>query len=104
MAKELKQVEKVNRSEYLARVAKRIGVSRRVVIEVYNGMVEEFIVIMREERQLLLTGFGNFFIQKHKGHPVQFSGGSDVVDDYNVLKFAPSNILKKRVRNDESED
>lgn len=66
MAKELKQVEKVNRSEYLARVAKRIGVPRRVVIEVYNGMVEEFIVIMREERQLLLTGFGNFSFRNIK--------------------------------------
>lgn len=92
-------VNKMNRSEYLTRVAKRSGYSRKVVNDVYDAMVTEFVDVLRSDRQLLLTGFGNYYIQKHKGHPVQFSGGmkKDIVNDYDVLKFSPSNILKRQV-------
>lgn len=94
--------EKMNRSEFLARVAKRTGYSRRMIVEVYDAMVDEFVAAMRDKKQLLLTGFGTYFVQQHKGHPVQFSGGNEMVEDYDVLKFSPSNILKRRVRNNEN--
>lgn len=94
--------DKMNRSEYLRRVAKRTGYSRAVVVEIYDAMVDEFVDVMQEGKQLLLTGFGNYYMQTHKGHPVQFAGGSDVVEDYDVLKFSPSNVLKKRVRSNDT--
>lgn len=93
--------EKMNRSEFLSRVAKRLGRNRQDVVEVYDAMLEEFVDAMRMDKQLLLTGFGNYYMQTHKGHPVQFAGGNDVVGDYDVLKFSPSNVLKKRVRSDD---
>lgn len=91
---------KVNRAEFLARVSKRTGVRREVVVAVYGGIVDELVDVMQGGSQLLLTGFGSFYLQRHKGHPVQFSGGSDMVSDYDVLKFSPSNIMTKRVRTD----
>ena len=94
--------EKMNRSEFLARVAKRTGYSRRMIVEVYDAMVDEFVAAMRDKKQLLLTGFGTYFVQQHKGHPVQFSGGNEMVEDYDVLKFSPSNILKQRVRSNQT--
>lgn len=94
--------DKMNRSEFLARVAKRTGYSRRIVLEIYDAMVDEFVDVIQNKKQLLLTGFGTYFVQQHKGHPVQFSGGNDVVEDYDVLKFSPSNILKQRVRSNQT--
>lgn len=104
MAKVKYNDKKVNRSEYLTRVSKRTGIDRKIVLTVYDGLIDELVEIMQNNQQLLLTGFGNFYVQKHKGHPVQFSGGKDIVSDYNVLKFSPSNIMKKRVRSGNSQD
>lgn len=92
-------MDKVNRAEFLARVSKHTGVRKEIVVSVYNGIVDELVDVMIGGNQLLLTGFGSFYLQKHKGHPVQFSGGSDSVTDYDVLRFSPSNIVTKRVRN-----
>lgn len=95
--------KKVNRAEFLARVSRRTDVRKDVVISVYNGFVDELVDVMQNGSQLLLTGFGSFYLQTHKGHPVQFSGGSETVGDYDVLKFSPSNIVTKRVRTSPSE-
>lgn len=97
-------VKKVNRAEYLARVSKRTGIRKDTVISVYTGLIDELVEIMQDDCQLLLTGFGSFYLQKHKGHPVQFSGGTDTVDDYDVLKFSPSNIVTKRLRSGSSQN
>lgn len=90
---------RVNRGEFLNTVARKTGYERKVVIEIYHAMVEEMVNVLQSGKKLSLTGLGSFYVQQHKGHPVQFSGGSYVVDDYNVMKFSASNMMNKRVRN-----
>ena len=90
--------KKVNRGEYLGRVAKRVGKDYSQVLDVYNAMVAELVDIAKAGERLSLTGFGLFYVQQHKGHPVQFSGDVEKVSDYAVLKFSASNVMNKKLR------
>lgn len=89
---------KVNKEKFLSRVAKRAGISKSVVRKVYYAMIAEIEWIAQNEDKLTLTGFGTFYVQRHKGHPVQFGTRSTNVSDYLVFKFSASNVLNKRIR------
>ncbi|MDL5199565.1 hypothetical protein [Streptomyces sp. ALI-76-A] len=49
----------------------------------------------------MLTSFGRFYRQDHKGHKVRF-GKSDV-DNYVVLKFSASSSFNRRLGGNEDE-
>jgi len=97
---------RVNRSDFLVRVAKRANVDARTVGAVYDAVIEEIIDVVGRGDRLTLTGFGKFYRQVHKGHPVQHVteegklGGSDdlrTVDDYAVLKFSATRAVNRRL-------
>jgi DNA-binding protein HU-beta len=92
-------MEKVNRSELLERVAKKKGIQKRQLRDFYDAFVEEIKDSLCEGKDVSLTGFGTFGLQKHRGHPVQFTPDSDVVKDYVVLKFTVSDVLMTDIRN-----
>lgn len=91
---------KVNREEFLSRVAKRTGHTVVDVSDVYDGIVSEIADIAKTGSKLSLTGFGLFYVQLHKGHPVQFGGNGRKVSDYAVFKFSASNVFNKKLRGD----
>lgn len=97
-----KTERKINRKEYLERVAVRSGCSIDVVSHVYGAMISEIENIMKEHDRLLLTGFGSFYVHRHKGHPVQFGQKVNLVCDYPVAKFSASNVLNKKLREETS--
>lgn len=96
---------RVNRSEYVARVARRAGVPVRVATTVYDAMIEEILDIVAEGNRLTLTGFGKFYPQEHKGHRVrgvdedgklaEVAEGQKVIDDYAVLKFSATREVNR---------
>lgn len=97
---------RVNRSDFIARVALRAGVDVRVAAELCDALVDEIIAVVSEGNRLTLTGFGKFYPQQHKGHPVQrvdedgkLGGTVDplVVDDYAVLKFSATRAVNRRI-------
>jgi len=97
---------RVNRSDFIVRVAQRAGVDARLVTRVYDAMIEEIIQVVSEGSRLTLTGFGKFYPQRHKGHRVQRVNedgrlqGTDVpeiVDDYAVLKFSATRAVNRRL-------
>jgi DNA-binding protein HU-beta len=101
--------DKVNREEFLRRVEARLTASGSVnkmsngtpmftVEDVYHAMLAELIELIQSGQRVSLTGFGSFYTQMHKGHPVQFGGKKDVVPAYRVFKFSASNVLNKRLR------
>ncbi len=102
MGKEFNMGKKVNRNDFLQTVSENIDVPYGVVSAVYEGIADEIINVTKHGVKLSLTGFGAFYAQKHKGHPVQFSDSSETVDDYVVLKFSSSNVMNKRLRDDEN--
>jgi nucleoid DNA-binding protein len=97
---------KVNKNEFLKSVAGKTGVPMATVKTVYTAIVDEIRAVVCKNDYLSLTGFGTFMLKKHKGHPVQFEAKTDKVQDYEVLKFAASDVLMSSIRQGrtESED
>ncbi|MET0886381.1 MAG: HU family DNA-binding protein, partial [Mycetocola sp.] len=91
---------RVNKREYVARVARRAGVPVKVANLVYEAAIEELLATLASGDKLTLTGFGKFYPQVHKGHRVQTKIGRQgeevpvepdveaMVEDYAVVKFS----------------
>ena len=104
---------KINKEEFLKRVNARLQadlpdeevVSSKshhlyTVEQVWDAVEAEIKHIVRCGCRLSLTGFGSFYAQTHRGHPVQFGGQKEKVHDYKVFKFSASNVLNKMLRDD----
>lgn len=82
-------------TDLLKAVSHKSGVSLSVVRSVYDSMVDITVENLIEGRRVGMTGFGSFYIQDHKGHPVQFNNTKKSIDDYKVVKFVASGLVKK---------
>lgn len=92
----IKRDNRVSKREFLARVSGNSHIPARTVNRVYDAIIAELMDTMRRGDQLMLTGFGKFYRQEHKGHRVQFADkGSSAIDDYFVLKFSATRNLNK---------
>lgn len=90
--------EKVTRKMLLQEISARSGVDIGTVTTVFGEFVDCLVDNVRKGKNVSITGFGNFYMQKHKGHPVQFESRSTQVKDYNLLKFSASDALNSRLR------
>ena len=95
---------KVNREEFLSRVAKRTGHTVGDVSAVYSGIISEIEDVAKSGGRLSLTGFGLIYVQTHKGHPVQFGSDANKVSDYTVFKFSASKVFNKKLRGEPLSD
>ncbi|MDX3020123.1 HU family DNA-binding protein [Streptomyces acidiscabies] len=86
---------RVNKRKFISRVATRSGLPVRVVNKVYESLLGELTGAVSCGETVVLTSFGRFYRQDHKGHKVRF-GKSDV-DDYVVLKFSASSSFNRRL-------
>ncbi|MGI8306959.1 HU family DNA-binding protein [Saccharopolyspora hattusasensis] len=93
---------RISKREFISRVAVRSDLSIRVVSEVYEALLGELTDAVSGGETVVLTGFGRFYRQAHKGHKVRF--GKQDVDDYSVLKFSASRSINRRLEVDESTD
>lgn len=90
--------ERVTKRMYIASVARRAGLPKRVVSQVYDAAMAELLDVVSRGNRLILTGFGSFERQWHKGHPVRFTKvGETRVDDYSVLKFSATRQTNQRI-------
>lgn len=91
--------KRVSKREYIAGVAERSGLPATMVSQVYEAGIAELLDIVVRGDRVMLTGFGRFYPQAHKGHRVQFADGQDgegmVIDDYSVLKFSATREVNK---------
>ncbi|MGW6600514.1 HU family DNA-binding protein [Streptomyces sp. NPDC055036] len=69
---------------------------------VYKSLLGELTGAVNCGERVVLTGFGRFYRQDHKGHKVRF--GRSSVDDYAVLKFSASSIFNRRLGVSEGEN
>ncbi len=97
-----KQRNKVTRKMLLQQVAKKSGYNVKVVSNVYKAIVDSIVESVQTDNYISLTGFGNFYLQHHKGHPVQFESSDSTVRDYKLLKFSASDALNRRLRGEVS--
>lgn len=112
MTKEDKEKQiRVSKREYLARVSARSRIPLRTVTRVYDTAMEELMETAKRGDALMLTGFGKFYPQSHKGHRVQIFDkdtglpkfASDI-EDYRVLKFSATRNVNKALGNKPSGD
>lgn len=88
---------KISKKHFLAAVAHDSGMSIENIIKAYDAIVNGLHDQLASGNTVSLTGFGSFYLQKHKGHPVQFEGRA-VIHDYIVMKFSASDVLNKHFR------
>lgn len=86
---------RISKREFISLVASRSGLPIRLVSEVYESLIAELTDAVRRGDTVVLTGFGRFARQMHKGHKVRF--GKKDVDDYSVLKFSASRSINRRL-------
>lgn len=100
---------KVNKEQLIERVANELSDAKGIgalserarinlVHQVVDTMLDTIVNDVKEGKRVSLTGFGSFYSQIHKGHPVQFGTKTERVPDYPVFKFAVSNVLNKDFR------
>ena len=93
---------RISKRKFISRVASRSDQSIKLVGEVYEALLEELTEAVRRGDVVVLTGFGRFYRQAHKGHKVRF--GKKDVEDYSVLKFSASRSINRRLEVDEGDD
>lgn len=93
---------KISKNQFLADVARNNDMSLEDITDAYNAIVNGIHDAVASGRTLSLTGFGSFYLQRHKGHPVQFEGRSNV-EDYVIFKFSASDVLNKRFRQEDAD-
>lgn len=90
---------KISKKHFLAAVARDNGMSVENITKAWNAIEKELHDQLAAGKTVSLTGFGSFYLQNHKGHPVQFEGRA-AIQDYIVMKFSTSDVLNKRFRNE----
>ena len=93
---------KISKKQFLADVAQKNDIPVKDITKAYDALTEGIHDIVMNGTILSLTGFGSFYLQKHKGHPVQFERRS-AVPDYVVFKFSASDVLNKRFRDEDNQ-
>lgn len=91
----LAENHRVNKREFISRIAVSSGHPIRVVSDVYESFFGELTAAVARGEIVVLTGLGRFYRQAHKGHKVRF--GKKAVDDYAVLKFSASRSVNRRL-------
>lgn len=86
---------RISKREFITRVAERTGWPMKTVSSVYEGIFGELTEAVTQGEIVVLTRFGRFYRQDHKGHKVRF--GQSEVDDYSVLKFSASRSLNRQL-------
>ena len=87
----------ISKKHFLAAVARDNGMSVENITKAWDAIVNGLHDQLAAGNTVSLTGFGSFYLQKHKGHPVQFESHA-VIQDYIVMKFSTSDVLNKRFR------
>ena len=93
---------RISKRRFISRIAGRCGLPVRTVSDVYEAMLRELTDVVSSGQAVVLTGFGRFYRQDHKGHKVRF-GKSDV-EGYSVLKFSASRSINRCLVFDEGAD
>lgn len=92
---DLNEQPRVSKRDFISRVAARTDLPIRLVSTVYEGLLDELRDLVRARSTVVLTGFGRFYLQEHKGHKVRF--GKSAVNDYSVLKFSASRSMNREL-------
>lgn len=83
-----------------ANLEQRMEIAEGVAETVVNEMLDVIVECLKQDKSILLLGFGTFNTKLHKGHPVAFGKNDMVLDDYRYVKFVASSVLAKKLRSE----
>lgn len=99
MTSSVNKNDKLSRKEFLEIVSMNYKIPMKELEKSYNAIFSSLVNEVLAGRNVCLTGIGLFYLQKHKGHSVQFKkDSSKAVKDYDVLKFSASYTLHRKIR------
>lgn len=92
--------KKMNRRGLVAYMAAKNNISEDDAQSAYRMTMDAIRDVVAGGVKLSLSGFGVFYLQTHRGHPVRFQsrGSGSRTDNYLVFKFSASNTLNRFVR------
>lgn len=90
--------KKLNREDIVERAAKKCSLSQSEILEAVLAFEDVMKEMALEGHMVCLTGFGKFYLQRHKGHPIQFADGKSRTPDYVVYKYSASNVWNNTLR------
>lgn len=94
-------MEKLSKRAFIKLLEKRIEESEKDTFtaeDIYELFMETLEGELLNGNNVTLTGFGNFELKEHSGHMVRFTD-SKKIDSYLTVRFYPSNVFNKRLRN-----
>lgn len=91
---------KMSKRKFIKYLAEKNHVTVVEATAAYNMVVDGIIDVVRLGTTLSLMNFGVFYLQEHRGHPIQFKDEKTFVKGYNVFKFSASNVLNTSMRKD----
>ena len=94
-------MSRISKRDIIALIMKYEGCTYDEARHIYELFVDIITDEILAGNQVILNGFGYFTIAKHKGHKACFDG-EKTIDDYNVLKFHSSNIIRGRLNGKEN--
>jgi nucleoid DNA-binding protein len=94
--------KKISKKHFLAAVAHDSGMSVENMTKAWDAISNGIHDQLAAGNTVTMTGFGSFYLQNHRGHPVQFEGRA-AIQDYIVMKFSASDVLNKRFRKEYGE-
>lgn len=93
---------RVYKAGFVRALAARSGLPMSSIERVLDALVEELTQTVLRRQDVVLPGFGRFYLQMHRGHVTRFGGGR--LDDYPVLKFSASKTMNKTLVPDAASD
>lgn len=90
---------RMSRQQFISEIAEKNGVTAESLMSAYNMIFDGICDVVKSGKRLCLNGFGSFYLQKHKGHRMQFSNSAKS-EDYIVFKFSAANTLNQKFRDE----
>jgi integration host factor subunit alpha len=96
----------VTKAEIVEHIYERVGFSKKEAAEVVESIFEVIKARLERGEKVKISGFGNFVINEkrpRKGRNPQ-TGDEIVISGRRVLSFKPSQVLKRTINSDDSEE
>lgn len=94
--------DRIGKPEFLdicyQRYGKDAGLTKQQLRSSYDIILKSLTDLVMDGKKVVFVGFGTFYLQTHKGQPVQFGHGGACLNDYFVLKFSASTTINKQIR------
>lgn len=92
-------VEKINKKDFVKTISQKNNISYKAAEFCYDIIIKGIINEVSKNHKLMLSGFGTFYLQNHRGH---FVPSDDLKNkkctNCLTFKFSASKTLNKQIR------